>query len=413
MFNYKFKILWDTEKKAIPTIEGFQEVSDSLQNPTIERLIAGIQSKRTSKEQILDLTGDLRNSHTLLDKNLFQMNENTDNYNGKWAPEIIYEFGVLEKLLSEMRSMMKRWVKVLNITTPRYRDRYANITEQSVFSESYLTDRPYEQDMWGPASYGTLVYDLYGEMMVVVDHLTQGMQKCKDYLHQEQEINKDPKWKIELYNRQFKKIEYQCYLVIEKFYQLGIVNTDNRLYRDMMSSSNQQDFISNNFHLYTEQEYTEYVVTMSTLSLQNNHITPIEHELWDDNFPKIKLVRFAIENLDEIMCVKGNGKFDKFETLEFLKWCDVVKSPQSHKDSERKLFNYVVTSYHGNRKWYSWSALFETNKILKESVTDCIKYSTQFERKLNRFIVNNRLKIEEITGEGASIEPLIDYQIEQ
>ena len=79
--------------KVDRTRDGFQEIWGSIQDPTIEDVMAGIQSKRTTQEQILNLTGDLRNSHTLLDKELYRLGEFSCDYNSKWATKKSYTFG--------------------------------------------------------------------------------------------------------------------------------------------------------------------------------------------------------------------------------------------------------------------------------------------------------------------------------
>ncbi len=387
-------------EKVPPTWDGFQEICDSFKNhPTIDDLIAGIQCKKTKADQILFITEMLRGSHSLLDKSLYRLGEVSQNYNGSWAPPKLYNYGLSEQCLSDFQSILKRWLSLLKITTPRYNSCSTNSTEQSYYTASYLTKRPYELDMWGPASYGRLVFDLYEEMKVVLAHLEEGKQLCLDVKQKEDEINQDPEWKEQLHDDQFQKLAEMNSDRIEKRYHQGIVDTDNRIYQQMTSSASKLEFKSNGYHKYNEQECTEYVVTVSTLELQENNITPIEKKLWSDNFGMIKLVRYALAHLDDLLEVANNGKFAKYETLELIKWCDVKESSKRHEDSERILFEYIKANYHGNHSWYGWPSIFELNKIVKESVHEQITYSTRFERKLNRFLVESGIKREQITGE--------------
>lgn len=385
--------------KVDPTRDGFQEIWDSIQDPTIEDLMAGIQSKRTTQEQILNLTGDLRNSHTLLDKELYRLGEFSCDYNSKWATKKSYTFGTTEELQVKSQSQLKRWRNMLKITTPRYNRRLANTTDKSIYTESYLTKRPYELDMWGPASYGTLMYDLYDEMTVLIDHLEDGKHLCQDVMRKEEEIDQNPKWKEELHDKQFQSIADSNHNIIEKRFNEGIVDTNNRIYKEMVSSNSKLEFKSNGFHKYHEQEYVDYVVTLSTLNLQENDTTPTEHQLFGDNFGKIKLLRFINGHLDDLLKVNGNGKFDKHEILELIKWCDVKESTKKHEDSERILFELIKSRYHGSHRWYGWPSIFTLNQIIKDSSYESMVYSEQFERKLNRFLVDCGLKREDITGD--------------
>jgi hypothetical protein len=382
-----------------PTKDGFQELWDSIQNPTIEDLMAGIQSKRTTKKQLLDVTGDLRDSHTMLDKELLRLGEFSDGYNGKWAPKKIYPFGISQQLQAKTQSQLKRWREMLKLTSPRYKSQSMSNTQRSIYKESYLTRRPHELDIWGPASYGTLLYDLYDEMNVLIDHLEEGKQLCQDVMQKEQEINQNPEWKEELHDRQFQEIAEKNSDIIEKRYSEGKIDTKNRLYQEMVSSSSQREFKSNNFHKREEHEYVDYVVTVSTLRLHDNDITPTEHELWGDNFDKIKMKRFVVEHLDELIKVNKNGKFDKYETLELIKWCDVKESPKKHEDSERVLFYHIKDSYQGSHTWYGWPSVFTLNQDVKESVTESMTYAKRFQQKFNRFCVEKRINLKEITGE--------------
>ena len=388
------------KEKIAPTRDGFQELWDSMQDPTIDMLIAGIQSKRTTKEQILNITGNLRNSHTLLDKELLHLGDFSKDYNSKWATKKTYTYGVTEELQTKSQSQLKRWHDILKLTSPRCPSKTTTSIQPSLYTASYLTHRPYELDMWGPASYGTLIYDLYDEVNILIDHLEDGKQMCQGVMQHEKEIDQYPEWKEELHDRQFQQIKEQNQDVIKKRYEERRIDTDNRLYKEMVASNSRLDFKSNGFHKYHEQEYVDYVVTLSVLSLQKNNITPTEHQLFGDDFERIKLFRFILCHLDEILEVKENGKFDKYSTLELIKWCDVKESPQRHEDNERILFVHIKDNYHGCHSWYGWTSIFELNQTVKVSEKECMDYSTRFERKLNRYLVDHGLKRQNITGES-------------
>ena len=378
--------------KIDPTRDGFQELWDSMQDPTIEMLMAGVQKKKPTKAQLLDLTDEMRKSHTTLDRELLRLGEFSEDYNSKWATKNTYAFGTTEELQAKSQSQLLRWRKMLKITSPRYKE---NSTPESVYKASYLTHKPYELDMWGPASYGTLLYDLYDEMSVLIDHLEDGKQLCKDVMQKEEEINQDPEWKEQLHDRQFQQIAEKNRDVIEKRYNAGHVDTDNQLYKAMLASPSRRDFKSNYFHKPNEHEYADFVVTLSTLMLQKNEITPKEHELWGEDFEKIKMFRFAIENLDVLLKVNKNGKFDKYETLEFIKWCKVNENAKRHVDVEHTLYEYIQKVYSGSHTWYGWTSIFDLNKTVKESVTASMAYSSRFESKFTRLCVERSVNFSE------------------
>ena len=382
------------KEKLIPTRDGFQELWDSTQNPTMERLIAGIQSRKTGKADILKLTAELRNSHSLLDSELLRLGEFSEDYNSLWATKRTFNLGITEQLQSKTKSQVKRWMKLLKITSPRCKPSAIKGTEgESLIDASYLTHRPYELDMWGPASYGTLMYDLYDEMNVIVDHLDDGERLCKDVMKKEEEIDNDPEWKEELYDRQYEATEEKCRVSIEDAYNSGRTDTANPLYDEMMSYPSERDFKSAQFHKKHEAMFNDFVIKHSVLKLQDNKITPTERVLWGDDFEKIKIVRFAINHLDSLLSVKKSGKFENADVVELIRWCQVRPSVKHHKDNDHKLYNYICQSYKGNYSWHQWSGVFELNRMVRDSIQDNIAYSSRFERKLNKLKVDLKFDV--------------------
>ena len=339
------------KEKLIPTKDGFQELWDSTQNPTMERLIAGIQSHKTGKADVLKLTAELRNSHSLLDLELLRLGEFSEDYNSLWATKRTFNFGTTQQLQSKTKSQVKRWMKLLKITSPRCKPSAIKGAEaESLIDASYLTYRPYELDMWGPASYGTLMYDLYDEMNVIVDHLDDGERLCKDVMKKEEEIDNDPEWKEVLYDRQYEAVEEKCRVSIEDAYNSGRTDTANPLYDEMMSYPSERDFKSAQFHKKHEALFNDFVIKHSVLKLQDNKITPTERVLWGDDFEKIKIVRFAINHLDSLLSVKKSGKFENADVVELIRWCQVRPSVKHHND--HKLYNYICQCYTGNHSWH-------------------------------------------------------------
>ncbi len=383
--NYKYMPF---KKKIDPTREGFQELWDSFQNPTIDRLIAGIQSKRTSEEEILNLTEEIRNSHSLLDKELFHLSKFAQDYNQKWATKKTYEFGTTEQLQNRMKSQLKRWLDILKGTTPRYKPSLEGTKEQESYLQgSYLTYRPYEPDMWGPASYGTLVYDLFYEIEILVKHLQEGERLCKETLSQETTIDQDSSWKVQLYDKQYKEVEEKSRDLIEQHYNSRSISTTNSIYKQMKSYSCEDDFKADYFHKPNESTFITYVVDLSTLRLLDNDTNPKEYEFWGNDFDKINKFRFVIRHLDTLLDKKKNGMFDKFSIIELIKWCDVKPSTLKHKDKEHDLYDYIKTIYQGNYSWPSWTTIFELNKTINSEATGRMEYATRFDRRINRLVV--------------------------
>ena len=95
-------------KKFAPTKDGFQEVWDSMQNPTIEQLMAGIQARKPSKEKLLEMIRYFRDSRSTLETELYHLSDYASDYNDKYAAKNSYNFGVTEGLQNRTKSQCKR-----------------------------------------------------------------------------------------------------------------------------------------------------------------------------------------------------------------------------------------------------------------------------------------------------------------
>lgn len=142
------------KEKLAPTKDGFQELWDSQQDPTIEQVMIGIQSNKTKRKQLLEAIRYFRDSHSTLDMELDRYAEYTSDYNDKYAVSHQYNLGTTQALMNRTQSQNKRWREMLKITAPRYNKKTKpEGVEQSLYEASYLThnNQPYEADLWGPA----------------------------------------------------------------------------------------------------------------------------------------------------------------------------------------------------------------------------------------------------------------------
>lgn len=355
-------------EKIKPTKKGLDELDDSTRHVTIERLMAGIQCKKTKPEELLELTAHFRNRHSMEDAELYRLGVFSKDYNKQWATKNNRCFNKEEMMLNKRQSQYKSWRKMLKVTSPRFKPR-PNETEnpQSIYEASFLTYRPYEMDMWGPASYGTLIYDLKDELDIIVNHMQDGRQLCDDMMKEEANIDNDPERKEQLFWDQYRTMAEGNQDTIEYHIKKGIVNTDNPVYKKMLTYPDTITGLARNeFHDRSVTQMSDFVIMHCTLIHQNNNITPTEHILFGNNFEKIKVLRFAAEHADELLSVKGK-KFDKCDTLFLIKWLNPLKSTKPHKDNERVLFDYIKGRDMDIDRWYAWSTIFELRNHLKYS----------------------------------------------
>lgn len=328
-----------------------------------------------------------RNSRSTLDMELYHLSDYAEDYNSVYAAKNTYQFGITEGLQNRTKSQCKRWSEMLELTSPRYNQKGAPPgVEQTVYKASYLTHKPYELDLWGPASYGTLVYDLKTELDFIVSHMEDGEHMCQDTMAKEEEINKDPVRKKQLYEKQYREEEERNQETIDDYCREGKISTDNPLYKKMLDYDNRDEFINENFHGPSTSQFARYVVIDSTLNALDKNISPLEKRLFGDDFNKITRVRTAKTHIDSLLDVKASGLFDSLSIVQCISWCEVLPSTKPHHDNERDFYEkYLVPSYIGNHRWPAWNTVFNRRKTVGKDDQQRKLDAASFESKYKQF----------------------------
>lgn len=347
-------------KKFAPTKDGFQEVWDSMQDPTIEQIIAGVQAHKPTKAQLLEKIKYFRDSRSTIDIELNRLAEYSEDYNKLWAAKNIYHFGTTEALHNRTKSQCKRWSDMLELTSPRYnKNAVPEGVEQTVFKASYLTKKTYELDIWGPASYGTIIYDLKEELDFIVSHLGEGEQLCKDTIAREQEIDNDPEQKKQLYERQYREEEERNQETIDDYCNGGNISDRNVLYQKMLEYDDHNDFINDYFHGPSTSQFSRFVVVDSTMKALQRNVSPKARRLLGNDINKIMRIDHAIDHLDQLLDVKPSGQFEPLSIVQCIRWCEVLPSTRKHRDNERIFYEeYLKSNYHGTHTWPAWNTVF-------------------------------------------------------
>lgn len=353
-------------KKFAPTKDGFQEVWDSMQDPTIEQVIAGIQAKKPTKKQLLEKIAYFRNSRSTLEMELYHLSDYAEDYNSVYAAKNTYHFGTTEGLQNRTRSQCKRWSEMLELTSPRYNQKAVPPgVEQTVYKASYLTHKPYEQDLWGPASYGTLVYDLKTELDFIVSHMEESEHMCQDVMTQEEMIKNDPVRKKQLYEKQYREEEERNQETIDDYCRNGNLCADNPLYQKMLNYDTRDEFINDHFHGPTTSQFARYVIVDSTLNALERDISPLEKRLLGYDFNKIRRVRTAKAHIDSLLDIKPSGQFDPHSIVQCIRWCGVIPSTKQHHDNEHDFYEkYLKPDYAGTHTWPAWNTVFTVRKTV-------------------------------------------------
>ena len=98
-------------KKFSPTKDGFQEVWDSMQDPTIEQVMAGVQAHKPTKEQLLEKIKYFRNSRSTIDIELNRLANYSEDYNKLLT--IANDAIILKALVPEGCQSPQKWFNEL------------------------------------------------------------------------------------------------------------------------------------------------------------------------------------------------------------------------------------------------------------------------------------------------------------
>ena len=272
---------------------------------------------------------------------------------------------------------------MLELTSPRYnKNAVPQGVEQTVYNASYLTKKTYELDIWGPASYGTIIYDLKEELDFIVSHLGEGEQLCKDTMAREEEIDNDPEQKKQLYERQYREEEERNQETIDEYCNGGKISDRNELYQKMLEYKDLDGFINDNFHGPSTSQFSRFVVVDSTMKALNKNVPPLAKCLLGNNDNKIMLVNYAIEHLDQLLGVKPGGQFEPLDIVQFIRWCEVLPSTLKHRDNERIFYEkYIKPNYQGTHTWPAWNTVFTHRKSMGDDERQRKMDAASFDKK--------------------------------
>ncbi|MBR1448117.1 MAG: hypothetical protein IJ588_05145 [Prevotella sp.] len=373
------------------TKDGIQSLYDSTQgvyNPeegiNNERIVAGIQYGRAKKDDILEVTLNLRNSRGLLERELFRLAEFAQMFNKLYATKNNKWFSSAEIMLKKIQSHYLRWRDMLKLTSPRRRRKKGRSTvEHSIYETSMLNkNQPFVGDMFGIASYGELVADLKMELEKFLSDLVKGIKLCQTMLNEEEQIKERPEWIKEIYEDCYNMTVAKNRETIDWLVSIGHANTDNQLYQLMLKYKDKDKFIQEQFHENTDVKFNDFVFTDIVMTLMNNNINSTEQTLWGRDYDKIRLVRFAIEHFDQLVTPHGRKGYSGPDLLEFIVWCDVHKNPATRDDEERILYDYLKENYKGCTHIIGWTSVFDSRKSLPTNSETLNKIASEFDHRV-------------------------------
>ena len=346
-----------------------------------ERIVAGIQYGRAKKEDILEVTLNLRNSRGILERELLRLNDFAREFNRLYATKNNKWFNSAEIMLKKIQSHYLRWREMLQLTSPKKsRKRKYRAVEKPIYETSLLNQKqPFVGDMFGITSFGSLVADLKTELEKFLSDMVTGIKLCQAMLNEEGQIKENPEWIKDIYEDCYNMTVAKNRETIDWLVSIGRANTDNELYQLMLKYKNKDKFIQEQFHEHTDVKFNDYVFADIVMTLMNNNINSTEQTLWGRDYDKIRLVRFAIAHFDQLVTPHGRDGYNGADLMDFIVWCDVRKNSDIRDDEEHILYDYLKENYKGNVHMVGWSSVFESRKSLPKDDDELKKIASNFD----------------------------------
>ena len=356
--------------KVPETREGLQTLLDRAMGASDERLVAGIQCKRTKVADVQKITARLRDSRSILEGELIRLAEFAQVFNKLYATKDNTWFDSAKIMLKKLQSHYLRWREMLKFTSPRKsrKHRHGRRTPEPTIYEttSFNTNLPFQGDFFGLASYNWQVKELKLELEKFLSDMVNGIELCQSMLNEEDTIKKDPKWIKDIYEDCYNMTVAKNRDTIDWLVSIGRANTDNPLYQLMLTYKSKDKFIQEQFHKHSDVRFNDYVFADVVTTLMNNNISAVEQQLWGRDYDKIRMVRFVIAHFDELFTATGRRGYSGIDLMNFIVWCNVRKDVEVREDVERILYDYLRENYKGSTHMVGWSSVFDSRKLFPD-----------------------------------------------
>ena len=341
------------------------EIIDMLEQFEKDKFIAGLQMRHYSQFQIEQTLDMVRSYQARMNIEARALSNFSETFIQQFATDNNKCFDKAQRYFNRIRSTLCALKKVFQMTCRKSMAQLPEgIENPSVFERSPLGKGTYMVDMYGLASYGDLVQQLFHEMETLLTTATSTLALCHQMIDNETMIREDVELLKSIYQNSCQQLmgsvrEYADLMEAPEQLPETELNKRRRKARSM------DDFLRAEYHNVAKQEFKKYVWLEAVRQGRNDGLTEEETFLWPNNHEKVQAVRWAIENFD-MMDVEGQlGKLDSVTMVCFLKWCGVERT------KEKRLYQYFCDMYKGRLQPLVWSSISKERKEQREhGVTD-------------------------------------------
>lgn len=340
--------------------EGLELLIAAAQQFEENRYVEAIQQKRLGEYDILSLTENVKLWHSRMRKESLNLAAFSENWledfatlNNKRFQEAFSLFSKVRSNISNSCRLLKKFCRKV-MKNPTNPNASASVTKRSILSAHVVS-----RDIFGLKSYDEKVRILYEEMRDFFLDLIMTLALCHRMIRDEAFVRTDGDRCLEIYRNSRQKVLSSARMIAKTF---GIETkqiSESELIERRKNAKSSKEFAQKNYHRLNKDEYMTIIAYEVVSESKKNGLTETETLLWGSNIEKVKQVRYAVSNIENM--VLGKKKISGYLMLEFIKWGRVKK------EHEHRLYNYFCDEYKGSIKPVGWTQIFNTQKGLNIS----------------------------------------------
>lgn len=338
------------------TEEGLEQLIGAALMFEENHYLEAIRQKKMSEYDILTLTEDVRLWYSRMRKESLRLAMFSEHFLEEFATDNNKRFHDAYDLFSKIRSTISGSRKVFRKFCRRVMSHPTNpAADTSLLSRSLLSAHVVGRDLFGMGSYDDKVRTLYEELKAFFTTLVMTLSLCHRMIRDEADIKRDGARCLEIYKKCREEVLSSARMFAKTFnISTQQVSEEEYLERRKKAKS-LLEYAQKDYHQRNKAEFLTLVAYEVIAEGSSQGLTADESMLWPDNREKVMQVRYAIARFDDMVAPDRKNIDGKF-LLEFIKWCGV--SPHH----ERKLHQYVLDTYQGQKHVVGWTQVLNTRK---------------------------------------------------
>lgn len=372
-------------------------VIDALDKLNEERFIEGIRHRLHDAYEIGQVTEYLKSYQCRLNLEYRALTRFSENFIRLFATPNNKCFDTAQLLFNRIRSTLARVKDVFKEMTAIDRTQLpAGAEVPSVYTKSALVSNCTQLELFGLDTFPQEARDLYSAIDTLFTTASMALTLCHQMIEKEKEVRNDPVLAKQSYDSTFNEI-LSSVKGLTKYMQPTEEWEDAEMDKSWKNTKEECTFCQKWYHVPDDRQLRLFVIRRDVEQAQNEGLTKEERFYWKKDTQKALRVRQVIEHFEEVDGVEGQkGKLSSRVIVEFLKWCDVVKSQEMQLYKEYFIPTYLASHPKEQLKPIGWSTIDGERKKWKKNNCSDESLATKFENRLVAIFSNAQTKTNRI-----------------